>query len=133
MTSSKLGLAAWVLCLGLLGGCSDSEYDRQELPLDGPIAGQIRQMLAELRRAGIQQIDGYIEAHGASDLTDMQRRALAAMLKPLADREVRLIALNRFGGEVIRVGIKPTQSDSSPVWALLVETDAGLRWAGPNQ
>jgi hypothetical protein len=41
--------------------------------------------------------------------------------------------LNRFGGEVIRVGIKPTQSDSSPVWARLVETDAGLRWAGPNQ
>jgi len=113
------------------GGCGGNDYQQEELGLDGPVAGQIDELLADLRGSGQGQLDRYMQRHAASDLPAERRDALAAALRMLRQRDIELRKLDRFGADVVRAGFALGEN-ASMQWMLLVKTDGQWKWAGPN-
>jgi len=125
---NSLSVLLWAL---LLSGCSSQDYQQQPLTPDSPTGREIQQMLDALAETDAEALERYIDRYGATDLNDQQTRGLTAALRSLAGGQPRLSKLDRFGDNVVRAGIEPAEGRPL-VWMLLIETDDGLRWAGPN-
>jgi hypothetical protein len=116
-----------------LGGCSD-DYQHERLGPDSQRFQQVSQMLDAIRAAGPDGLDGIVDRHGVGDLSTERRTALQAALRQLAIAdEARLVRMDAFGEDVYRATFELSMDgETSTASMLLVETSAGLRWAGMN-
>ncbi len=120
-----------LLLLTALAGCS-SEYKHKELGKDCPKADEIRSMIKKLRadKSGTV-IEGICQDAG---LAQQRLAALRFMLTQIKQAQsIELTDLDSFGGNIYRASIT-LELNGRPrhIFALLVEADNKLRWAGPN-
>jgi len=121
------------LAVGLLAGCAD-RHEHERLDLDSPHARRVRQMVDAVREAGLDRLSELTDRDAAGGLTPGQSKALAAALAEVAAADtVELLRMDSFGPQVVRATLRLRRVGREQTVAfLLVETDAGLRWAGRN-
>ena len=135
---SRITIRNKILCgfaatVALAAGCS-KDYGQKQLGDDSPQAGQVRAMIASLRRAGLERLDETMRQQAAEGISVQQQAGLRATLAEIIEAEkVELNRLDRFGKNVCRAALDLSEGERrSKVFVLFVESRGNLRWAGRN-
>lgn len=127
LNSVVILLVMWVVV-----GCSNSKYKHRRLTEDSRQGRAIVTLVESLQHSA-DDIERYIAAHGASNLTASQARGLEYALKTIAEAEdVEIAGMDAFGKRIYRVTLILKPKEATIAMLLVEADDKSLKWAGAN-